>query len=90
MGKDDQVWDAVIIGGGPAGLPLLIYLGRFRRRFLLIDSGNSRAWRIPESHNHPGFPGGITGATLVERIKVQAAEYGAVFRSGRGIQSVAR
>ena len=66
-----------------------IYLGRFRRRFLLIDSGNSRAWRIPESHNHPGFPGGIAGAALIERIKDQAAEYGAVFRSGE-VTSLAR
>ena len=82
MSKDDQVWDAIIIGGGPAGLTAAIYLGRFRRRFLLIDSGNSRAWRIPESHNHPGFPGGIAGAALIERIKNQAAEYGTVFRSG--------
>jgi thioredoxin reductase (NADPH) len=89
VGKDDQVWDAVIIGGGPAGLTAAIYLGRFRRRFLLIDSGNSRAWRIPESHNHPGFPGGIAGAALIERIKNQAAEYGAVFRSGE-VSSLSR
>ena len=82
MSKDDQVWDAIIIGGGPAGLTAAIYLGRFRRRFLLFDSGNSRAWRIPQSHNHPGFPGGIAGAALIERIKNQAAEYGTVFGSG--------
>jgi thioredoxin reductase (NADPH) len=74
--------DAVIIGGGPAGLTAAIYLGRFRRDVLLIDSGESRAWRIPVSHNHPGFPGGITGAELMERIKTQAAEYGATFRTG--------
>jgi thioredoxin reductase (NADPH) len=74
--------DAVIIGGGPAGLTAAIYLGRFRRDVLLIDSGESRAWRIPVSHNHPGFPGGIKGAELMERIKTQAGEYGATFRTG--------
>jgi len=82
VGKEEQVWDAVIIGGGPAGLTAAIYLGRFRRRVLLIDSGQSRAWRIPVSHNHPGFPGGIAGAELIERIRTQAAQYGAMFRIG--------
>jgi len=67
---------------GPAGLTAAIYLGRFRRRVLLIDSGQSRAWRIAVSHNHPGFPGGIAGAELIERIRTQAAQYGAMFRIG--------
>lgn len=83
MGDSEQVWDAVIIGGGPAGLTAAIYLGRFRRKILLIDGGESRAWRIPKSHNLPGFPGGIAGPELIERIRTQAAEYGVVFRSGR-------
>jgi thioredoxin reductase (NADPH) len=82
VGDAQHVWDAVIIGGGPAGLTAAIYLGRFRRKILLVDSGQSRAWRIPKSHNLPGFPAGIEGPKLIERIKTQAAEYGAVFRSG--------
>ena len=82
MGALSNMRDAVIIGGGPAGLTAAIYLGRFRRDVLLIDSGESRAWRIPVSHNHPGFPGGIKGAELMERIQTQAAEYGATFRTG--------
>lgn len=79
MAETRGVWDAVVIGGGPAGLTAAIYLGRFRRRVLVIDSGQSRAWRIPVSHNHPGFPGGIPGSELINRIKAQAAEYGAAF-----------
>jgi flavin-dependent dehydrogenase len=34
--------DCIIIGGGPAGLTGAIYLGRFRRRILVIDAGKSR------------------------------------------------
>ncbi len=82
MGDLPKIWDAVIIGGGPAGLTAAIYLGRFRRKVVLIDSGQSRAWRIPKSHNLPGFPGGIEGPKLIDRTRTQAAEYGAVFRSG--------
>jgi len=79
MADARPIWDAAIIGGGPAGLTAAIYLGRFRRQVLVIDGGNSRAWRIPVSHNHPGFPGGIKGPELLGRIRAQAAEYGAAF-----------
>ena len=57
--QGDMIWDAVIVGGGPAGLTGAIYLGRFRRNVLVVESGQSRAWRIPRTHNHPGFPRGI-------------------------------
>lgn len=78
--KSGENWDAMIIGGGPAGLTAAIYLGRFLRKVLVIDGGQSRAWRIPVSHNHPGFPDGIPGPELIDRIKAQAAKYGASFR----------
>src|SRR5215204_5178815 len=48
-----QEADCLIVGGGPAGLTAAIYLARFRRRVVLIDSGASRAALIPESHNNP-------------------------------------
>jgi len=82
-GRADQIWDAIIIGGGPAGLTAAIYLGRFRRKVLVIDSGESRVWRIPKTHNHPGFPGGIEGPELLKRIRAQAEDYGAEFRKGQ-------
>lgn len=69
--------DAVIIGGGPAGLVAATYLARFRRRFVVFDSGASRASRIPVSHNLPGFPDGLPGETLLSRMRDQAERYGA-------------
>lgn len=68
--------DCLIIGGGPAGLTAAIYLARFRRRFAIIDSGQSRASWIPRSHNHPGFPEGIGGNELLERMRAQLAGHG--------------
>jgi flavin-dependent dehydrogenase len=56
--------DALIIGGGPAGLMAAIYLARYRREVLLIDEGASRAALIPESHNYPGFKGVAGPASL--------------------------
>jgi thioredoxin reductase (NADPH) len=67
--------DCLIIGGGPAGLLAAIYLGRYLRSVCLIDAGESRAAKIPESHNYPGFFG-INGLELLRRLKAQAQEYG--------------
>jgi thioredoxin reductase (NADPH) len=81
--SEDQQWDCLIIGGGPAGLTAAIYLARYRRRVLLIDDGHSRAALIPESHNYPGFTGGISGPDLLRNLRDQAQRYGAVLRHSR-------
>jgi thioredoxin reductase (NADPH) len=71
-----------VVGAGPAGLTAAIYLARFRRSFCVIDGGGSRAAWIPRSHNHPGFPGGISGKALLGRMRRQAEAYGADIRKG--------
>ena len=75
--QDADRLDCLVIGGGPAGLTAAIYLGRFRRQFLVVDAGASRAEWIPVSHNHAGFPDGIPGPELLARMRVQAERYGA-------------
>jgi thioredoxin reductase (NADPH) len=74
--------DVIIVGAGPAGLMAATYLGRFHRRPLVIDSGQSRARWIPSSHNIPGFMRGISGADLLAHLRAQATQYGAEIRSG--------
>ncbi len=69
------VYDCVIIGGGPAGLTAALYMARFRRSVALIDNGRSRAELIPVSHNFPGFPDGVTGASLLRRLNEQLSPY---------------
>lgn len=75
--------DCLIVGGGPAGLTAAIYLARFRRRFFLADTGESRASLIPRSHNHPAFQDGISGHELLARMRVQLTRFGAVPFPGR-------
>jgi thioredoxin reductase (NADPH) len=68
--------DVLVVGGGPAGLTAAIYLSRFHLRTVVIDAGDSRAAWIPVSHNHAGFPDGIPGTELLERMRAQARRYG--------------
>lgn len=77
-----DVFDCIIVGGGPAGLTAAIYLGRFRRKTVVLDRGGSRAVLIPRSHNYPGFPEGIGGRELIFRLVEQAKGYGVTFSHG--------
>src|SRR4051812_6955598 len=76
-------YDVIIVGAGPAGLTAATYLGRFRRKVLILDGGPSRASWIPESHNTPGFPHGVGGEALLARMGEQAGLYGAERRTAR-------
>jgi thioredoxin reductase (NADPH) len=75
-------FDCLIIGGGPAGLTAATYLGRFRRRAMVVDSGNSRAALIPNTHNYPAFSDGISGPDLLEKLRTHASRYGAALHTG--------
>ena len=81
--------DALVIGGGPAGLAAVLYLARFRRDVVLVDAGASRAARIPRSHNVAGHPGGVAGEELLQRMRHQVREVGVPLHAGR-IERLAR
>ena len=75
--------DVAIIGGGPAGLTAATYLRRFLRSVVVLDAGPSRARYIPESHNCPGFPQGVSGDELLARMREQAEGFGATIVRAR-------
>lgn len=74
---EEPILDCLIIGGGPAGLTAAIYLARFHLDILVVDGGKSRASLIPCTRNHAGFPEGIKGTELLQRMRDQACKYGA-------------
>ena len=71
----DELLDCLIVGGGAAGLTAAVYMGRYKRRALLVDDGGSRLNLIPLTRNVPGFPDGIEGPELLARLRAQAARY---------------
>jgi thioredoxin reductase (NADPH) len=78
----ENILDCLVIGAGPAGLTAALYLARFKRQFLLVDSGAPRAAWIPESHNIPFFAEGIAGPEILARQREHAGRYGVGILSG--------
>jgi thioredoxin reductase (NADPH) len=76
-------YDLIIIGGGPAGLTAGIYAGRARLKALLLEKlihgGQMMTTDLVE--NYPGFPEGITGFELSDRMRQQAERFGLEIRS---------
>ncbi|OTB09264.1 hypothetical protein M426DRAFT_316552 [Hypoxylon sp. CI-4A] len=72
--RDDPIYDAIIIGGGPSGLSALSGLGRVRRNVLLIDSGEYRNGPTRHMHDVIGFDG-VTPAYYRWAARQQIAHY---------------
>jgi thioredoxin reductase (NADPH) len=71
-------WDAIIIGGGPAGLTAGIYLGRGNWRTLLLEKEGYGGYimNIEMIENYPGFSEGVIGSQLGMEMMEQARKYG--------------
>jgi len=73
---DQSTYDCIIVGGGPAGLTCAIFLGRYRRRVLVLDNGRPRNHAARGIH---GFLGqhGIPPRELLDRGRAEAQLFGA-------------
>ncbi len=77
--QQDQEYDVVIIGGGPAGLTAGIYAGRGGLQTVIIEKGlpGGQIAQTEEVENYPGFPEGVSGPELANRMAEQARKFGA-------------
>ncbi|MFN2544070.1 MAG: FAD-dependent oxidoreductase [Actinomycetota bacterium] len=85
-----HAYDVVIIGGGPAGLTTAIYAARENLQTLIIDSKGlgGQAGVTERLDNYPGFPDGIGGAELADRIVKQAQRYGVEMLQAVSVQNL--
>jgi thioredoxin reductase (NADPH) len=72
-------WDCIIVGAGPAGLSAAVYMGRFRRRTLVVDSGTGRWSYGQHNDNYLGFPDGLSARKLHNLGRKQAERFGVSF-----------
>ena len=92
MKAERTYYDLIIIGGGPAGLTAAIYGAREGIDCLVIEKSalGGQAGVTVRIDNYPGFPEGIGGAELAERIIEQARRYDVELLSAVGVRSIAR
>ncbi len=76
-----QIYDTIIIGGGPAGLSAGLYASRSRMKTLIIERAKygGQATTTDELENYPGSIENCTGTTLSQRMRKQAEEFGTEF-----------
>jgi thioredoxin reductase (NADPH) len=86
--KEEIIYDAIIIGGGPAGLTAGIYLSRARMNTLLIEKAlpGGQAILTEIIENYPGFPLGIAGPELMQKMEEQAVRFGLKIEYGEVVE----
>ena len=70
------MYDAIIIGSGPAGISCALYLKRSNLNVLVIGNGKTNLSKAHKIDNYYGFPGGISGEELYNNGIRQAEELG--------------
>src|ERR1700744_1833807 len=87
---ENEVFDALIVGGGPAGVAAAVYAGAEGLRALVVEDVaiGGQAGTSSRVENYMGFPTGISGSDLVWRGEVQAMKFGTQFATPRRVAAL--
>ena len=83
----NQVYDVIIIGGGPAGATAAIYAARSGLKVGVLDKGltTGALGTTSKIANYPGIEREVVGAELLQTMRKQALEFGAEFINDKAI-----
>lgn len=78
--QNEEIFDAVIVGAGPAGLGAAVYAASEGLKTLVLETmaPGGQAGTSSKIENYLGFPTGVSGQALAGRAQVQAQKFGAV------------
>jgi thioredoxin reductase (NADPH) len=90
--RDDETFDVLIVGGGPAGVAAGVYAGAEGLCALVVEdiAIGGQAGTSSRIENYMGFPTGISGADLLWRGEIQAMKFGTRFAMPRRAVSLER
>lgn len=82
-----KIYDLIIAGGGPAGLTAGLYAGRALLKTILLEKQflGGQAFNSQLIENYPGFPEGISGPELADRMREQAEKFGVDIKLGQEV-----
>ncbi|MDX9713933.1 MAG: FAD-dependent oxidoreductase [Dissulfurispiraceae bacterium] len=78
----DNLYDIIIIGGGPAGLSAAQYASRAKLKTLVLDKSATAGAMAYASHleNYPGLTKPVSGRSLLDTFREQAVRFGAEYK----------
>lgn len=86
----EKEYDLVVIGAGPTGLTTAIYAARENSKVLVVEKSvpGGQAGITERLDNYPGFPDGVGGADLADRITRQAKRFGVEILQAVSVTSI--
>ncbi|MFK8163104.1 MAG: response regulator, partial [Lewinella sp.] len=87
---NEELYDVVIVGGGPAGMAAAVYGGSEGLKTLLIEkrAPGGQAGTSSRIENYLGFPSGLSGSELTRRAMAQTLRFGVELISPREVKDV--